>query len=211
MNPTTAPKPAKPDRALPVGKNAFDGGKEQLTFFVVLGKLLAEQSMVIPREGRKQEEWPCRAAEPEYRRFETVQAPALPTGEGIGRGTAIPDDLWLAASEFAHREGVNRMPSEFVDLIVPRTMPRRTRYRTTQFRRRPRRFTIKTDPELSLREPLSTKSSAVEIRSRSEALEVIGKIGRGEWIRTTDLLVPKQAYPAISLNTERIFSCKTSI
>jgi len=35
--------------------------------------------------------------------------------------------------------------------------------------------------------------------------------GRGEWIRTTDLLVPNQGYPAISLNTELIFSCKTSI
>jgi hypothetical protein len=35
--------------------------------------------------------------------------------------------------------------------------------------------------------------------------------GRGEWIRTTDLLVPNQGYPAISLNTEQIFSCKTSI
>jgi len=40
---------------------------------------------------------------------------------------------------------------------------------------------------------------------------VIEKFGRGEWIRTTGLLVPNQEYPAISLNTERIFSCKTSI
>ena len=40
---------------------------------------------------------------------------------------------------------------------------------------------------------------------------VIEGIGRGEWIRTTDLLVPNQGYPAISLNTGRIFSCKTSI
>jgi len=40
---------------------------------------------------------------------------------------------------------------------------------------------------------------------------VIEKVGRGEWIRTTDLLVPNQGYPAISLNTEQIFSCKTSI
>ena len=39
----------------------------------------------------------------------------------------------------------------------------------------------------------STKSSTTEIRFDSEALEVIEKVGRGEWIRTTDLLVPNQA------------------
>ena len=35
--------------------------------------------------------------------------------------------------------------------------------------------------------------------------------GRGEWIRTTDLLVPNQAVSANSLITEQIFLCKTSI
>jgi len=31
--------------------------------------------------------------------------------------------------------------------------------------------------------------------------------GRGEWIRTTDLLVPNQTAPANSMITEDIFSC----
>jgi len=40
---------------------------------------------------------------------------------------------------------------------------------------------------------------------------VIGSFGRGEWIRTTDLLVPKVAAFAISLTTTQIFSCKVGI
>jgi hypothetical protein len=44
-----------------------------------------------------------------------------------------------------------------------------------------------------------------------QSLQVIERIGRGEWIRTTDLLVPKLAAFAISMSTKQIFSCKTSI
>jgi len=43
-----------------------------------------------------------------------------------------------------------------------------------------------------------------------QSLQVIEGIGRGEWIRTTGLLVPNQTTPAISLITERIFSQETS-
>ena len=41
-------------------------------------------------------------------------------------------------------------------------------------------------------------------------LEVFEKFGRGEWIRTTDLLVPNQATLVISMITEQIFSQETS-
>jgi len=34
--------------------------------------------------------------------------------------------------------------------------------------------------------------------------------GRGEWIRTTDLLVPNQTDLANSMSTQQIFSCKIS-
>jgi hypothetical protein len=44
-----------------------------------------------------------------------------------------------------------------------------------------------------------------------QSLQVIEGIGRGEWIRTTDLLVPNQEWPAISPSTHQICSYKTSI
>ncbi len=37
------------------------------------------------------------------------------------------------------------------------------------------------------------------------------EFGRGEWIRTTDLLVPKLAAFSIALIINKIFSCKISI
>ena len=45
----------------------------------------------------------------------------------------------------------------------------------------------------------------------SEVDDCRREIGRGEWIRTTDLLVPNQTTSAISLSTKQIFSRKTSI
>ena len=44
-----------------------------------------------------------------------------------------------------------------------------------------------------------------------QAIHFKKNFGRGEWIRTTDLLVPKLVASAISMSTKQIFSCKTSI
>src|SRR5437763_16172459 len=49
------------------------------------------------------------------------------------------------------------------------------------------RWKVRREPRKS---PPSTKSSTVGVLSILEPLEVIEKVGRGEWIRTTDLLVP---------------------
>jgi hypothetical protein len=46
------------------------------------------------------------------------------------------------------------------------------------------------------------------LKSQKPVLQIIdfnGRIGLGEWIRTTDLLVPKQATSPNSLITEQIF------
>jgi len=40
---------------------------------------------------------------------------------------------------------------------------------------------------------------------------MIEKVGRGEWIRTTDLLVPNQTTPAITLITGQMFLQETSL
>src|ERR1700687_3164728 len=44
-----------------------------------------------------------------------------------------------------------------------------------------------------------------------QIIDFNGRIGRGEWIRTTGLLVPKQTAQSNSMITEQIFSCKISI
>jgi len=48
------------------------------------------------------------------------------------------------------------------------------------------------------------------LKPRFQVIDFKEEFGRGEWIRTTGLLVPNQAPLAISLITERIFWCKTS-
>jgi integrase len=58
-----------------------------------------------------------------------------------------------------------------------------------------------------------SKEKAAETPSAPAAVssnDFSGINGRGEWIRTTDLLVPKLAAFPISLSTKQIFSCKTS-